>query len=211
MPASATGPPPGSTDTPPNVIRIATVGTGRIGRPASCSTCSGAIASGAQRSSTSASGSGSSIGSSWRPARARRPRRCVPRVSAGGSPGHARGGSARTTQNHRGRLRPTGTGDRRRRRRDPGSRLCCYPDVEALVGQSAARAGWLYGLVVPRDSWLIRAGLRRLNLGRGSAGTRTGRTPTRVRGSTPSSPPMDCGLARKHSRSRGGWSSTTAR
>ena len=43
--------------------------------------------------------------------------------------------------------------------------VCCYPDVDALVGLSAARAAWLYGLVVPRDRWLIRVGLRLLNLG----------------------------------------------
>jgi magnesium-protoporphyrin O-methyltransferase len=43
--------------------------------------------------------------------------------------------------------------------------VCCYPDVDALVGLSAARAGWLYGLVVPRDRWLVRAALRIANLG----------------------------------------------
>jgi SAM-dependent methyltransferase len=43
--------------------------------------------------------------------------------------------------------------------------VCCYPDAEALVALSAARAHWLYGLVLPRDRWLVRAGLRILNLG----------------------------------------------
>lgn len=34
--------------------------------------------------------------------------------------------------------------------------LCCYPDVEALVKLSAARAGRFYGLIYPRDTWWIR-------------------------------------------------------
>ena len=29
--------------------------------------------------------------------------------------------------------------------------ICCYPDMEALVGRSAERALRLYGLVHPRD------------------------------------------------------------
>ena len=36
--------------------------------------------------------------------------------------------------------------------------LCCYPDMQALVRQSVARALLRYGLVYPRDSWWIRAG-----------------------------------------------------
>lgn len=43
--------------------------------------------------------------------------------------------------------------------------VCCYPDVEALVGATAARAGTVYGLVLPRDRWLIRVGIRLVNLG----------------------------------------------
>jgi SAM-dependent methyltransferase len=43
--------------------------------------------------------------------------------------------------------------------------VCCYPDAEALVALSAARAHWLYGLVLPRDRWLVRAAIRFLNLG----------------------------------------------
>lgn len=31
--------------------------------------------------------------------------------------------------------------------------ICCYHDVESLVGLSAARAGYVYGLVYPRDTW----------------------------------------------------------
>ncbi len=34
--------------------------------------------------------------------------------------------------------------------------VCCYHDVEALVGLSAARAGQLYGLVYPWDAWWVR-------------------------------------------------------
>ena len=34
--------------------------------------------------------------------------------------------------------------------------LCCYPDMEALVSLSAARAKELYGLVYPRDTWWIK-------------------------------------------------------
>ena len=41
--------------------------------------------------------------------------------------------------------------------------VCCYPDMAALVGLSAARAGRRYGLVYPRDSWWIRAGSAAMN------------------------------------------------
>ncbi|NJD29054.1 MAG: class I SAM-dependent methyltransferase [Chloroflexi bacterium] len=34
--------------------------------------------------------------------------------------------------------------------------ICCYPDVDALVQRSAARARRLYGLVLPRDGWWVR-------------------------------------------------------
>lgn len=37
--------------------------------------------------------------------------------------------------------------------------ICCYPDVENLVGLSAARARKWYGLVYPRDVWWIKLGL----------------------------------------------------
>ena len=43
--------------------------------------------------------------------------------------------------------------------------ICCYPDMEALVGASAQRARRLYGLVYPREVWWTRAGIRLLNLG----------------------------------------------
>jgi predicted TPR repeat methyltransferase len=42
--------------------------------------------------------------------------------------------------------------------------ICCYPDMESLVRSSAARARRLYGLVLPRDSWFIRTGLRLMNV-----------------------------------------------
>jgi magnesium-protoporphyrin O-methyltransferase len=43
--------------------------------------------------------------------------------------------------------------------------ICCYPDMEALVGRSAAHARRLYGLVHPRDRWWTRLGFRLANLG----------------------------------------------
>jgi SAM-dependent methyltransferase len=42
--------------------------------------------------------------------------------------------------------------------------VCCYRDAEALVSLSSARAGTLYGLVLPRDRWFVRLGLWLLNL-----------------------------------------------
>jgi hypothetical protein len=41
--------------------------------------------------------------------------------------------------------------------------ICCFPDMEALVSRSVARAGRLYGLVYPRDAWWVRAGVRLQN------------------------------------------------
>lgn len=35
--------------------------------------------------------------------------------------------------------------------------ICCYLDMPALVGRSAAKAGKLYGAVYPRDLWWVRA------------------------------------------------------
>jgi predicted TPR repeat methyltransferase len=37
--------------------------------------------------------------------------------------------------------------------------ICCFPDMQALVGLSAARAGNLYGVVYPRDAWWAKIGL----------------------------------------------------
>jgi magnesium-protoporphyrin O-methyltransferase len=42
--------------------------------------------------------------------------------------------------------------------------ICCYHDMEKLVGLSAARARKLYGLVYPRDTWWIKIGLGLQNL-----------------------------------------------
>lgn len=43
--------------------------------------------------------------------------------------------------------------------------ICCYPDAEALVAASAARARRVYGLVLPRDRWLVRMAIRLVNVG----------------------------------------------
>jgi magnesium-protoporphyrin O-methyltransferase len=42
--------------------------------------------------------------------------------------------------------------------------ICCYPDMESLVGRSAARARRVYGLVYPQDAWWVRIGIRAANL-----------------------------------------------
>ncbi len=41
--------------------------------------------------------------------------------------------------------------------------VCCYPDMPALVGLSAQKAERLYGLVYPRDTWLMKIGASVLN------------------------------------------------
>lgn len=41
--------------------------------------------------------------------------------------------------------------------------ICCYPDMHALVGLSSARAGKVYALVFPRDSWWMKIGRYALN------------------------------------------------
>ena len=42
--------------------------------------------------------------------------------------------------------------------------ICCYPDMQKLVGLSVARARKLYGLVYPRDTWWVKVGLALGNL-----------------------------------------------
>jgi magnesium-protoporphyrin O-methyltransferase len=37
--------------------------------------------------------------------------------------------------------------------------ICCYPDVERLVGSSVAKAKYAYGVVYPRERWLTRIGI----------------------------------------------------
>jgi spermidine synthase len=34
--------------------------------------------------------------------------------------------------------------------------ICCYPNMEQLIAASTERAGRLYGIVYPRDSWWVR-------------------------------------------------------
>ncbi len=34
--------------------------------------------------------------------------------------------------------------------------ICCYPDMDALVGLSSARARFSYGLVFPRRTWYLK-------------------------------------------------------
>jgi SAM-dependent methyltransferase len=41
--------------------------------------------------------------------------------------------------------------------------ICCYHDMPTLVERSSAKAGRLYGLVYPRDTWWVRAGVRAEN------------------------------------------------
>jgi magnesium-protoporphyrin O-methyltransferase len=37
--------------------------------------------------------------------------------------------------------------------------ICCYDDMERLVGSSVERARRLYGVVYPRDTWWVRAAM----------------------------------------------------
>lgn len=41
--------------------------------------------------------------------------------------------------------------------------ICCFDDMERLVGLSAERARKLYGLVYPRDTWLMKIGIAIIN------------------------------------------------
>jgi len=42
--------------------------------------------------------------------------------------------------------------------------VCCYPDADRLVSTSVAHAKRLYGLVLPRDRWYVRWGIKLDNL-----------------------------------------------
>jgi 2-polyprenyl-3-methyl-5-hydroxy-6-metoxy-1,4-benzoquinol methylase len=42
--------------------------------------------------------------------------------------------------------------------------ICCYPDMPALVGRSAAKTRRLYGLVFPRDTWWTKLGFGLCNV-----------------------------------------------
>lgn len=41
--------------------------------------------------------------------------------------------------------------------------ICCYHDMQRLVGLSSARARKLYGVVYPRDTWWTKIGLPMMN------------------------------------------------
>ena len=53
--------------------------------------------------------------------------------------------------------------------------ICCYPDMEALVGRSTERAQRLYGVVYPRRTFWTRIGFTFINLT-----NRLRRTPFRI-------------------------------
>lgn len=42
--------------------------------------------------------------------------------------------------------------------------ICCYHDMQTLVGLSVAKAGRLYDLVYPRDTWWLRVAIHIANL-----------------------------------------------
>lgn len=42
--------------------------------------------------------------------------------------------------------------------------ICCYPDMQALVGLSSARARKYYGAVYPRDTWWLKIGFAVIDL-----------------------------------------------
>lgn len=42
--------------------------------------------------------------------------------------------------------------------------LCCYPDMPALVKVSAGRARGAWGVVFPREHWVVRVGVALINL-----------------------------------------------
>ena len=41
--------------------------------------------------------------------------------------------------------------------------ICCYPDMDSLVRNAAAKARRLFGAVYPRDAWWVRLGVRSVN------------------------------------------------
>ncbi len=42
--------------------------------------------------------------------------------------------------------------------------LCCFPDVESLVRYSVQKARRLYGVIFPRDNWIVKLGVMFLNV-----------------------------------------------
>ena len=81
--------------------------------------------------------------------------------------------------------------------------ICCYHDMPALVGRSSAKATRLYGLVYPRDTWWVRAGLKAEN-----AMLWLQRTPFRVfahRSAEVDAVVRRNGLERRFKRNAGPW------
>lgn len=42
--------------------------------------------------------------------------------------------------------------------------ICCYPDMDRLVGNAARKVRRVLGAVYPRDAWWVRAAVRAINL-----------------------------------------------
>ena len=42
--------------------------------------------------------------------------------------------------------------------------ICCYPDMDLLVGNAALKTRRLFGAVYPRDMWWVRAAVRTINV-----------------------------------------------
>jgi len=38
--------------------------------------------------------------------------------------------------------------------------ICCYPDLQTLVGLSSQKAGKIYGVIYPVDTWWMKFGVR---------------------------------------------------
>jgi magnesium-protoporphyrin O-methyltransferase len=45
--------------------------------------------------------------------------------------------------------------------------ICCYPEMDSLIGRAAGKARRLVGTVYPRDVWWVRLGVRLGNIVRG--------------------------------------------
>jgi predicted TPR repeat methyltransferase len=50
--------------------------------------------------------------------------------------------------------------------------ICCYPDMESLVRNAAAKSLRLLGAVYPRDAWWVRFGVRAINATRRMRGSK---------------------------------------
>ena len=85
--------------------------------------------------------------------------------------------------------------------------LCCYADAPALVSASAERAQLVYGLVLPRDHWLVRTALRLAIAG--SVDEAAGSMPTRTRRSTHGSRRRASRDVQRPAPTSGGWSCMT--